>query len=137
MAIPFKIQGDNGNNLLVSKAGEILTRPQFSLAEKRTITDSNAVNFVKPRAGFKTIITGLIVNTDRSVGVDGALIEIYEATSEDSTVSTKDILSFDLVKNQNVVTAPILIETSGGTFINGKANDFNANVTLLCYFSKI
>ena len=137
MTILFNIQGAKGNVVEVSRNGELFVRPVFSLAEKRTIIDSNAVNFVHPQAGFKTIITGLIVNTDRNVGVNGALIEVYEAIAEDSTVVSKAILSFDLIKNQNVVTAPILIETTGGTFINAKSNDFNANVTLLCYFSKI
>ena len=123
--------------LKITSNGEVISRPQFSLAEKRTIDDSAAVNFVNPRVGFKTIITGLIINGSRSIGADGSLVELYETTSETSTVVSKDILSFDIIKNGTVVTAPILIETTGGTFINAKASDFDINITLLCYFSAI
>lgn len=134
--IPVNITSQ-GNVAEVSINGELFVRPQFSLAEKRNITDSSAVNFVNPRAGFKTIITGVIVNASRTVGNDGSLVELYEADSETSTDSLKDILSFDLSKRETVTTPPTLIETTGGTFINATASDFSINITLLCYFSRI
>jgi len=119
----------------VSNNNELMVANQFSSAEKVTLTvDNTAVNLVKPRAGQKAILTGLIVNTNRDIGVNGALIEIYEASSETAGTVDKAILSFDLIKNQTTITAPILIETNEGKFINAKSDDSNVNVTLLCYF---
>jgi len=119
----------------VSEQGELITRPsQYSTSSKRQITDSNAVNFFKPLSGQKFIVTGMILNTDRNVGVNGSLIEIYEATSETSTTITTDIISIDQAKNQTSPLIPLLIETVEGAFINGKADDFNVNVSVLGYF---
>ncbi len=131
----FLTDPKDGQQAQITPQHELLTRLQFSSAEKRQIIDANAVNFVKPLPGQFVIITGVIVNTDRNVGVNGTAIEIFEAASESSTTSTKDILSFDLVKNQNVVATSLLIQTTEGVFINAKADDFNVNITLLSYFT--
>lgn len=119
----------------VSFIGELLIRPQFQSAEKITLTVADtAVNIVKPRAGEQIIVTGILVNTNRAVGVNGAAIEIYEASSESSTVVDKSIFSFDLVKNQNVGGTGLLIKTTEGVFINAKADDVQVNITFICYF---
>jgi len=120
----------------ISDNNELMIAQQFSTASKVTLTvDNTAVNLVKPLAGKKVIVTGLIVNTNRDIGVNGALIEIFEASSETSGTVDKGILSFDLVKNQTTITAPILLETNEGKFINAKADDSEVNVTLLSYFA--
>jgi len=120
----------------VSDNNELMVAQQFSIADKVTLTiDNTAVNLIKPRAGQKAILTGLIVNTNRDIGVNGALIEIFETSTETSGTVDKAILSFDLVKNQTTVTAPILVETNEGKFINAKADDSEVNVTLFSYFA--
>jgi len=125
-----------GNFASVSDNNELMVAQQFSIANKVTLTvDDTAVNLIKPLAGKKVIVTGLIVNTNRDIGVNGALIEIYETSSETSGTIDTSIMSFDLIKNQTVVTAPILIETVEGKFINTKASDSEVNVTLLSYFA--
>jgi len=135
MTIKTQIEGNKKNTVDVSKNNELFVTQRFSSAEKITLVSDNvAVTIVKPRAGERMIITGLIVNTNRDVGVNGAAIEIYEATAENSTSVSKAILSFDLAKSQTVVTSPVLIETSAGVFVNAKSNDSEVNVTLLCYF---
>lgn len=122
----------------VTHNNELLVVKQFSQAEKITLTvDNTPVNLIKPKAGSRLIITGLIVNTDRNVGVNGASVEVYEANSESSSTVDKAILTFDLAKNQTVATSSILIETTEGVFINAKADDSNVNVTLLSYFALI
>jgi len=128
--------GKGSSNLAeVSPQGELITRPaQYSTAIKKQITDSNAVNFFKPQASKKLIVTGMIVNTDRNVGVNGALIEVYEASAEDSTTIVTSIITIDQVKNITSPLVPLLIETAEGSFINGKADDFNVNITVLGYF---
>jgi len=120
----------------VSDNNELMVAQQFSTSSKVTLTvDNTAVNLVKPRAGEKVIITGLIVNTNRDIGVNGALIEIFETSSATSGTVDTPIVSFDLIKNQTTVTAPILVETTEGKFINAKADDSEVNVTLFSYFA--
>ena len=135
MTTAFHVKGINGNLATISNEGEIFTRLRFSSAENVTLVSDNvALTLVKPRSKQKMIITGIIVNTNRDVGVNGAIIEVYEATDANSTTVAKAILKFDLIKNETVVTSPILIETQAGRYINTKASDSEVNVTLLCYF---
>lgn len=122
----------------VSEQGELVTRPaDYSKAIKKQITDSNAVNFFKPQAGKKLIVTGIIINTDRNVGVNGSAIDIYETSTSTSTTIDSSIVSIDLAKNQTTPLVPLLIETEEGKFINGKADDFNVNVSVLGYFVEV
>ena len=133
MSILTRLLGNSGNTVEISKLGEIFTRLQFSSAETVSLTaDDVVVNIVKPRSREKMIITGLIVNSDRSV-VGEAKVEIYESLTEGGA-SSKDILTFDIPKNSTVVTSPILIETAAGRYINAVSDDSTVNVTLLCYF---
>ena len=120
----------------ISNNNELMVAQQFSTAKKVTLNvDNTAFNLVKPRAGNKIIITGMIVNTNRDIGPNGAVIDIFETSSETSGTIDTPILSFDLIKNQTTITAPILIETTEGKFINAKASDSDVNVTLLSYFA--
>jgi len=110
----------------------------FSSAEKITlVANDTAITIVNPRSGERMVITGLIVNTNRDIGVNGAVIQIYESDEEDSSVVFKAILSFDIPKSTTIVTSPVLIETTQGKFINAISDDVNVNVTLLCYFERI
>jgi len=125
-----------GNLAEITNQGELITRAaQFSTSKKQQITDSSAVNFFKPIAGKKFIVTGIIINTDRNVGVNGSAIEVYEASTATSTTIDTSIISVDLVKNQTNALTPFLIETEEGKFINGKADDFNVNISVLGYFA--
>lgn len=135
MVIKFLVQGGSGNIADVTNEGFLLTQStRFSEPSKQSITDSNAVNFWKPMSGEKFIITGIIINTDRNVGVNGAVIDIYEADSEDSTVISKSILSLDQSKTITSPIFPLNSETTEGKYINGKASDFNVNITVFGYY---
>lgn len=124
-----------GNLAEISEQGELITRPaQYSKAVKKQIIDANAVNFFMPLVGKKFIFTGIILNTDRNVGVNGALTEVYEASAEDSTTIVNPIIAIDQAKNITSPLIPLLIETAEGSFINGKADDFNVNISVLGYF---
>jgi len=137
MTIPFNLQGKNGSLVEVSRDGALTVEQHFSSAEKITLVgDDTALTIVKPRSGEIMIITGLIVNTARNIAQD-VLVQIYESAVENSSIVSKAIMSFDLVKNQTVVTGNILIATTEGTFINAIADDSDVNVTLLCYFEDI
>lgn len=137
MTIPVNIQGGDGNLVKVSNTGALLSTVRFSSAEKITLDSDNvAKTIVNPRSGENMIITGFIVNSARNIAQD-VLVQIYESADKDSASSSKAIMSFDMVKNQNIVTAPILIQTTGGTYINAVADDSDVNITLLCYFEDI
>ena len=137
MTTAFNIRGRDGSLVEITRDGALRVEQHFSSAEKITLDSDNvAKTIVKPRSGEIMIITGLIVNTGKGIPGD-VLVQIYESAVENSSVVSKAILSFDMVKNQTIVTSPILIATTEGTFINAVADDSDVNVTLLCYFEKL
>jgi len=137
MTIAFNIEGRNGSLVNITKDGALVVEQHFSSAEKITLdVDDAAKTIVSPRSGEFMVITGLIVNTGKGIPGD-VLVQIYESTDLNSSTSSKDILSFDMVKNQTIVTSPVLIATTEGTYINAVADDSDVNITLLCYFEKV
>lgn len=141
MTIKFLLKGRGGKLVEVTKNGFLCVQSdRASKSIKRTITDANAVNFVKPKAGKRFIITGIIINTSRAVGVDGALVDIYQTDAEDSTtIATEDdsIVSLDQIKNVTSPLLPLNAETDQGVYINGKATDFTVHVTVFGYFLEV
>lgn len=136
--IKINIQGSKGRTVDVSSNQELLVVKRFSSAQNITLVSDNvAVNLIAPRSGEKVIITGLIVNTNRDIGVNGAKIEIYEATGPTETTVETAIMTFDLPKNETVPLNGLLIETNEGKYINAKADDSEVNITLLCYFAPV
>ena len=137
MTTAFNIRGRDGSLVEITRDGALRVEQHFSSAEKITLDSDNvAKTIVKPRSGEIMIITGLIVNTNRAITGD-ALIQIYESAVENSSVVSKAILSFDMPKSTTVVTSPVLIATTEGTFINAISDDSNVNITLLCYFEDV
>jgi len=135
MTIDTRIRGNqNDKTADVTNNGELITRViKFSTPIKQQITDSNAVNFLGARSKSKIILTGVIINADRNVGVNGALVDLYEASDATSTTIDTSILSIDVAKSTTLIITPLLIETTQGKFINAKADDFNINMTVLGY----
>ena len=128
----------NGVSASVSSNGELITRPlEYSNAHFKdmNIADS-AFNFVEPEASKRFIITGMILDADRNVGVNGANVVIFEADQSNSTTPTETILQVDMPKQTSKVITPLLIETTEGVYINGKTDDNDVSATILGYFRK-
>jgi len=109
---------------------------QHNLIEQRAIVDSSIANFYKPRAFFRFVIDGIIVNADKSVTAS-SVIEIYEATGATESTVDKTIIKIDILKNDNTNILNINAEIREGKFLNAKADDFNVFVTILGYYERI
>jgi len=80
--IDIQIKGSQNQTVQVTPNGGLCVQlGQHNLIERRLILDSNAVNFYKPRPFERFIVDGIIVNTDRNVGVNGALITTRATTT--------------------------------------------------------
>lgn len=135
MTIDIKIVGTDGNTAQVTAQGALKIIPnEFSKPSKQSIIDANAVSFWPPKAGEKFIVTGVIVNTDRNIGVNGALIDIYEATSASSTDIEESIISIDQAKSVTSALLPLFTEVTEGRWVNGKSDDANVHVTVFGYY---
>jgi len=93
-----------------------------------------AFNFYIAKTKQRFVIVGLILNTNKDIGVNGAIIDIYEANTNDSTTIDKQILKLNLLKNQTTTVIPILFGVTEGKFVNGKTDDTIVNVSIVGYY---
>ena len=138
MTLDVHIIGPDGDTAKVTRQGAVKIIPnEFSKPNKQSMTDANAVSFWPPRAGEKFIVTGVIVNTDRNIGVNGALIDIYEAVSASTTDIAESIISIDQAKSVTSALLPLFSEVTEGRWVNGKTDDNNVHVTVFGYYVKV
>ncbi len=124
--------------LRVTSNGELIVRPNFSDSYKVALTsDGVAVNVVPPIEGKNFIITAISVTSDKNVGVNGATIELYEATAPTSTVQTKPVFEFNVLKSTTTATTPILLKVTAGVYLNAETDDNNASITVLGYYNDV
>jgi len=129
--------GEFGKDVKVSSIGELIVRSfDYSTPVFKSLNaDNQAFNFFKPKAGFKFVLTDVIADANRDIGVNGATVDIYEADADDSTTVDTQILQFDMPKNTTkVLTSLNFITTDEGKFINAKSDDSNVLLTLSGFF---
>ena len=136
MSLPINILDKATNkSAIVTSRGQLVTSPlEFSDPVFHSLTaNDTADTWFKPFAGKRLVITDVIIQTDRSVTTQ-ALIDIYEATAEDSETIDKQVFQFDLKKQESLVLTGLNIIISEGVFINAKADDSNVLITIGGYF---
>lgn len=135
MPVQFQLVGRNNRVVEVSPNGEVAVASlEYSTGKFNNMNVNDAAfNFHEPTAGKRFVVTGMIITTNRDVGVNGAVIEFYETSAVDSTVVDKTVSRFDMVKNQNIPISGINIILAEGSFLNGKTDDASALVTITGY----
>jgi len=124
------------NTIKVSPQGELLVRqlkfgrPKFQAID----TIDTAFNFFLPRAGEQFVITGILLNTNKDIGANGAIVDIYESSSATSTTIDSQIVRINVLKNDTVPIPGIFFGVTEGKFLNGKTDDATVNVTIGGYY---
>ncbi len=120
----------------VSPQGEILTRQlKFGEGQFQSMdTIDTAFNFFKSRAAERFVITGILINTNKDIGVNGATFDLYEASSASSTAIDKQLVRLNILKNDTVAIPGTFLAVTEGKFLNGKTDDATVNVTVGGYF---
>jgi len=128
----------SGHHVRVDHTNSIKVREGEPSTASRTQLAANNVGYTlkAPIQGFKFLITGLIINAASTV-TGNATIDIYESDTADSTVSTMDILTLDILKNDTIIILPVNILVEKGSFINAKTDDNVVNITILGYYEHI
>ncbi len=137
MSTPTVIKDNNsGNTAKVSKFGQLIVA---SLDYSTPISDSldvidTAFNFVRPQQDHSVVITDIVVSADNSVSnVVPAEVEIYEATTADTTTIDTGIVSPRVVRADNLALNGLNLLVPEGKFVNAKTNDNNVLVTIMFY----
>lgn len=120
----------------VTPLGQLVTAPfAYDEVMSDTLTSTGtAYNFFLPKTKARFVLTVALIAADRNIGASGSLVEIYEASTADTTTVDKAIMSVDLIKNtsRDVVGLNLLI--TQGKYINVKCDDSNIAVTLMGYY---
>ena len=129
---------DKGTNrfAIVTNRGQLVTSAlDFSESVFHSlIVDNTADTWFKPQAGKRLVVTDVIVQTDRNTAVAGTVIDIYEASSENSGTIDKSIFQFDLERQAQITLIGLNLIITEGKFLNAKATDSNVLITICGYF---
>lgn len=137
MTTPVNIKdSDSGFVAKVTKFGELVVAPlQYStpVSDELDVIDT-AFNFIVPQQDHSIIITDIIVDADKSVSnTTPADIEIYEATTADTTTIDSGIISPRLLRGGNRTLTGLNLIVPEGQFVNAKTNDDVVLVTIMFY----
>jgi len=137
MAVPTNIlDSDSGVTAKVTKFGELVVgRLQYStpVTDELDVIDT-AFNFIQPQQDHSIVITDIFVDADKSVSnTTPADVEIYEATTADTTTIDTGILSPRLLRGANRTATGLNMIVPEGKFVNAKTNDDVMTVTIMFY----
>ena len=131
----FRILGSKGATAEVTKSGELVVAPlSYDDVANQTLNSANvAENFFRPRSLKQFVITTILINADKSVTTD-VIVDVYEASTSDSTTIDKAIFHAEVLKNDQRDITGLRLLVSSGKFINAKADDANVNISIMGYF---
>ena len=135
MTTPVNIVG-NGLMAKVTASGELVTASlEYDTSVYNALATGTASNFFGPKVGKQFIITGFLAVSDKLITAD-VIIEIFEASSSDTTVVDKTIMKFALTKNAEASPTPLRIKVSAGKWVNAKDDDDTVHLTMFGYYIK-
>ena len=128
----------NGKLVEISKRGQLVTAPlDFSTFYQGSTASNNvAVNVVGPKAGSQFIITDIILAGDRSIGANGAVVDIFENSvgPTDGTI-TKQIYQDEIAKQTRAVLTGLNLIVSAGRWVNVKSDDVIVRCNIAGYYA--
>ena len=131
------VDGATGKAARVSDAGELVIGAAGHSDPRSVYLDAvdTAYNIRKPVSGQQYVITAIILATNLNIGVGGATVIFYEASTEDTATVDKIIFQAQILKNSSFVITGIDWEVSEGKFLNAKTDDDDVYVTIATYMT--
>ncbi len=141
MGVPTRIVGRDGKTPAeVTPFGQLVVAPlAFSMpANARLTVDNVVVNLIEPKQGHVTVITDILLSTDKLAGGGGdvSAITIYEAATAEQVESLGTILEVEILKNVFVPISGLNLGVPQGRFVNITATLTDVSITILFYRAK-
>jgi len=128
--------GFTGDSALVTSRCQLVTAPldysKFYLANASVI--NTAFNLVVPKSGYRFVITDIVLSSDRGVGNDGAIVDLYEATGPDITTISTSIYQDEIAKQRSKILTGLNIIVSVGVWVNVKTDDNGVRANVAGYY---
>lgn len=129
--------GKQNNSAEVTNRGELVVGPRFpSKFHTNTTTVANTpVNVIAPVTNKIFIITAIVLAGDRTIGANGAVVDVYESriSGTDTTIETQ-IYQDEIAKQTRTVLTNLYIETSVGRYINVQSSDVQVRANIAGFY---
>jgi len=138
MALPISIFGDCGKSAAVSGNGEVRVAPlkPNQLLHNKMDTIDTAYVFAIPFIGQRMIMENVLISTDNFIGVNGADVTIYLATTPDATTGTT-LMEFNIPKNHSRDIVGLNLAIDEGFYLLAKTNDATVYATMMGYYEDV
>jgi len=129
-----------GRTAIVNEHGTLVTGPAAPSVSASTLMGvaGQTYNLVdQAPAGFQTVLTGFIVNANKNVGVNDAIVTVFANTVGPlDTAETTVLLQLSVAKSTTTVVTPIEMHVGPDLWVNGNTDDDDVYITLLYYYSE-
>ena len=133
-----RIQDGHGtsNEVMVTEFGQQVTGSiSYSTTVARTLNVINtAFNFVTPISGKRIVITEILLYANRSIGVNDATVDLYEADGINDTAISKSIIQTEMLKQTSRDLISLNLIVSEGKWVNAKTDDATVFATIMYYY---
>ena len=121
--------------IAASKIGQVITAP-YAYDSVKAITlgvDDQVYNFYKPIVGKSFVVTGIVLNANKSVTSE-CIIDVYQGSSVADSDTTLNILKVELLKNTSMTLLGLNILVQDGKWVNAKTDDDDVFCTIMGYY---
>jgi len=128
--------GGTSHKARVTHAGELVVAigDDSTFHTASTASNNVAVNVVPPLPGKNFIITAIILSGDRSIGVNGAITDVFEADTDTSGTIDTQIYQDEIGKQDRAVIPALHIKVSAGKWVNVKSDDVIVRANIAGYY---
>jgi len=127
----------NGYAAKVNETGQLVSGPlEYSEPYAVTMDSVNTAYVIAtPLIRFRFVITGILLDAGKDVSASTAgTIVLYETDAEDSIVETKEILTFEMLKNTSRVITGLNVIVTEGEWLSIRTTDATVYATVLGYY---
>ncbi len=121
----------------VSSRGQLITAPlEFSEPQPSVQVDviNTAFNLQVPKAKKLFVLVDLIISTDKNVNINGAIVEVYQATAIDTTTTEKGLVVLNMNRQDKSEMIGLNWVIDEGRWLNIKSDEANVDVTVAGYY---
>ena len=124
-----------GHIATVTHTGQLVVGSYAFDSVKQLTLDTAAAGytFFKPKSGQQFVLTGVILTADKNVSTD-CIVNVYEATTEDSATIETSIFQFEILKNGDRQLTGLNVLINEGKFLTAKTDDDDVYATLMGYY---
>ena len=109
---------------------------QVQMHSVKLDVNDTVYNLLKPVAGMQPVITTVAFSGNRGIGVNDAVVQLYEASSATASTIDATLIQVEVAKNQLIPFADLNLAVSSGKFLNAKADDTDVFVVFGVYFQE-